>query len=239
MSVPGPIATAVATAAKVGSTVACTVAGVATTVQAARDLTVAAGDVLVVNKVAGRWFAVGRAYTAAPGYVDPGDPPPPTAITPASGRLVIAPQHTGTYRDSRWLTGVQSVEQGIYGGAGNATGVAYYGYKAQSLSGATATAATVQITRAAGGAAGAATLWLVTEPVFDGAAPTRTSSTAGPSLTVGETTTYAIPAAWAQAFANGTSGALAVFAAGGTPFQRFTGRAESATAWLLTIDWTR
>ncbi|MEE3918180.1 hypothetical protein V2I01_04780 [Micromonospora sp. BRA006-A] len=55
-----------ATSAKSGSTVTAVVNGVSTTVQVARDLTVAAGDVLLVERVGAQWFAYARVFASAP-----------------------------------------------------------------------------------------------------------------------------------------------------------------------------
>lgn len=237
---------ATATAAKSGSSVTAVINGVTTTVQVARDLTVATGDVLVVSKVGqgnrGQWFALGRAYTAAPAYLDPDNAIPPPTTFPG-GRLTIAAIFSGTFHDGAWETGRDDVAQGVYGGAGNATGVALYGYKAQALAGATVLGASVSITRIPGGpaTASAATLQKVQDAVYpgNGVAPTLLASTAGPSLAPGDTTEFVIPTSWAQDMVNGVSGGLGVFVGGGTPYLRFGGRRNSATAWLLTIDWTR
>jgi hypothetical protein len=242
----GAMTLATATAAKSGSTVTAVVAGRAITIQVARDLTVASGDVLIVAKTGAgarsQWFAVGRAFAAAPGYVDPdgGIAPPPAFATP-SGRLAIAPTFTGTYRDGAWVTGSNDVQQGIYGGAGNATGVAYYGVKAQALAGATVLAAAVHVARLTGGPTSTqtATLQLVTQTDYDGSAPTLTASTAGPALAPGGETDFAVPTAWAQAMVDGTAGGLALLDGDGVPYMRFGGRGGSAAAWLLSIDWTR
>lgn len=249
MTSPNPLGSlqlVTATAAKSGSTVAATLAGRAIVVQCARDLTVASGDVLIVGKAGAgnrsQWFAVGRAFTAAPGYVDPdgGVAPPPAFSTP-SGRLAVAPTFTGTYRDGAWVTGSTDVQQGVYGGAGNATGVAYYGVKAQSLAGATVLAASVHVGRLAGGSTSSqtATLRLVTETDYSGGAPTLTSTTAGPALAPGGEVDFTVPTSWAQSMVDGTAGGLAVLDGDGVPYMRFGGRGESAAAWLLSIDWTR
>lgn len=239
-----PLQLATATAAKSGSTVTANVSGTVVTVQVARDLSVSAGDVIIVSKAGGgshaQWFALGRAYTAAPAYVDLEGGAPP-AQTVSSGRMLVVPVWTGTYRDGAWQTGRDDLDQGVYGGAGNATGVAFYGFKPWALAGATVTAATVSMTRLVGGnpAAAAATLQKVQANQFNGSAPTLLASTAGPSLTPGQSADVAVPTAWVQDMITGTSGGLGVFDADGTPFARFAGRRTSATAMLLTIDWTR
>lgn len=242
----GGVQLATATAAKSGSTVTANIAGTVTVVQVARDLTVAAGDVLIVNKVGAgtrsQWFAIGRAFTAAPADVDPAGNLPLQPVYPtAYGTLVVAPTYTGTYRDGAWLTAGGDVQQGVYGGAGNATGAAYYGVKPQALAGATVLGARVSVTRLTGGdpTAQTATLQRITEATFDGGAPTLAASTTGPAMAAGDTVDFAIPTAWGQAIVDGTAGGLGVFDADGVPYMRFAGRAAAAPAWLLSIDWTR
>lgn len=242
----GVVRLATAQAAKSGSTVTVDLAGTLTVVQVARDLTVATGDVLVVTKsgagLPSQWFAIARAFAAAPAAVDPAGNLPLVPIYPTPyGTLAVAPTYTGTYRDGVWQSAGGDVQQGIYGGAGNATGVAYYGVKAQALAGATVLAARVSVQRLTGGTptAQTATLQRVTQTDWDGSAPTLAASTTGPALAVGESADFTVPTSWAQAIVDGTAGGLGVFAAGGTPYMRFAGVAAASPAWLLSIDWTR
>lgn len=233
---------ATALAAKTGSTTTATINGVDTTVQVARDLTVGAGDVMVVMKFGGQWFAVCRVYPAATTPpADPGPSPPPTRPTVTTGTLVVTPVETRSHRTSGWRMDTTEVIQGQYGGWGNHTGVAFYGTKARSLTGATVTDATVRFRRVTGGAYGArqSTLRLVTQTTRPAGAPTLGASTAGPSIAVGSTTTFDIPVSWAQAMVDGTAGGLAVFDSSGAPYIRYAGRAEWGGAFALTIKWRR
>lgn len=230
-----------ATGAKSGSTVGAVINGVVVTVQVARDLTVAAGDVLTINKYGSLWVAVGRLYTAAPAATHSPDSPPPNPGT-ASGTLVVAPVETRSRRNGAWRTDTTQVIQGEYGGGGNHTGAAFYGSAPQSLVGATVTAATVQVRRDGGGAfaAQATTMRLVTESTRPSGAPTLTSSTGGPSLAVGATdNSFTVPTSWAQAMVGGTAGGLGFFAAGGSPYVRFAGVGDWSPAFTMTINWTR
>jgi len=236
---------AAALTVKSGSTCSVDIAGNPTTVQVARDLTVAVGDVLVMVKTgnAGRsqWFAVARAYAAAP-TVDPSMTPGPPAYTATvSGLLTVSPTFTGTYRDGSWVTGTDQPSQGVYGGYGNAVGVAYYGSKPTALAGATVTDASVTVQRVAGGTASAqtATLARITESAYDGGAPTVGATAAGPVLAVGADVSFTVPTAWAQAFVDGTAGGLGVYDADGSPFMRFAGRGSGPAAWFLSIEWSR
>jgi hypothetical protein len=237
------VVTAVAQTTKSSNACTAQVNGVNTTVQVARDLTVAVGDILLIHKVGSTWFASARFYAAAP--AEPSDqveaPPNPQPAV-VTGHLVVVPVYTGSYRDGRWRTDTGDVVQGTYGGYGNSTGVAFYGTKPTSLAGATVTAARINVRRVAGGvqAAQATTMRLVTEAVKPTGAPTLTSTTAGPNLAVGATSVaFTVPTAWAQAMVDGTAGGLALFDGDGSPYARYAGRGTYAPSFALSIDWSR
>ena len=238
MSVDAVLATA--TAAKSSGTVTATVNGEIKTVQVARDLTVAAGDVLLLHRVGAQWFASCRLFTAAVGEVE-NDAPPPSKPVEVTGRLVVSPVETRSYKGGTWRTDTTDVLQGSYGGTANNTGSVFYGSKPRSLAGATVTAATIRVRRARGGAYAATptTMRLVTQATRPGGAPTLTSSTSGPRIAVGSTTDFTIPDSWAQAMVDGTAGGLAFYEADGTPYVRFAGRGTYSPAFTLTISWRR
>lgn len=244
MTRPGQVGTdallVTATAAKTGSTVTAYVNGILTTIQVARDLTVAAGDVLAVQRIGALWFALGRAFTAAPADpFNPAGPSPAPAV--AVGTTPFAPVETRSYRGS-WRTDNDYVYQGQYGGQGNHTGCAFYGNGPRSLAGATVTSARVQIHRRNGGgmtAPQSTTMRLVTEKTRPGGAPTLGASTAGPSLAWGGATSFVIPTSWAQSIVDGTAGGLGFFVAGGSPYVIFSGRSDYGPAFTLSIAWRR
>lgn len=235
------LAQATATTTKVGSTISAVVNGTTVTVECARDLTVAVGDVLIVGKVGAAWYALARVYAAAP-LAAPNDAPPtpnPPAIT---GTLVVSPVETRSYRNSAWRTDTTQVIQGQYGGGGNHTGAAFYGSAPRSLAGATVIAASIQVRRDTGGvfAAGGSTMRLITQATRPGGAPTLTSSTAGPSLAVGAAqSAFAVPSAWVQSMVDGTAGGLGFFTASASPYVRFAGIGDWSPAFSLTIYWSR
>ncbi|WP_420124385.1 hypothetical protein [Nakamurella sp.] len=235
---------ATATAAKSGSTVTASVNGTVVTMEVTRDQAVAAGDVLLVTRVGAFWFVIGRLYAAAPPPPDipdnviPPDPKPPTT----TGSLVVSPVETRSYRSSGWRTDNTDVYQGQYGGWGNHTGAVFYGSKPRSLAGATVTAASIRVKRLSAGtyAPQSTTMRLVTQATRPGGAPTLTSSTAGPSLAVGaSTSSFAVPTAWAQAMVDGTAGGIAFYDSSGSPYVRFAGRSSWSPAFTLTISWRR
>lgn len=235
------LAQATATTTKVGSTISAVVNGTTVTVECARDLTVAVGDVLIVGKVGASWFALARVFAAAP-LAAPNDAPPtpnPPAIT---GTLVVSPVETRSYRNGAWRTDTTQVIQGQYGGGGNHTGAAFYGSAPRSLAGATVIAASIQVRRDTGGvfAAGGSTMRLITQATRPGGAPTLTSSTAGPSLAVGAAqSAFAVPSAWVQSMVDGTAGGLGFFTASASPYVRFAGIGDWSPAFSLTIYWSR
>ncbi|WP_409074062.1 hypothetical protein [Micromonospora chalcea] len=232
---------ATATAAKSGSTVTANVNGVITVVQVARDLTVASGDVLVVQRIGRLWFALGRGFTAAPAAPENDSPPDPKPVV-TTGSLVISPVETRSYRPTwGWRTDNDDVYQGEYGSNGNHTGAVFYGTKPRSLDGATVVQATVKVKRISAGtyAAQSTTMRLMTQAAKPSGAPTLGSSTSGPSLAVGASTTFAIPNSWAQAMVDGTAGGLAFFDSDGSPYVRFAGRGTWSPAFTLTISWQR
>lgn len=237
--------TAVAVTASSGAACTATINGVDVVVSLARDLTVAAGDVLLVHRVVDRYVGCCRLFTTAP---TPPEPDPDALVVPdpnaalVTGRTVIMPTFTGTYRDGVWLTSTTDTLQGEQGGYGNATGVAVYGVKPSTLDGATVLQATVRLTRLHGGPPGPAgtTLWLVTETDQPAGAPTLTSTTAGPALDRAETgDAFEVPASWVQAMADGTAGGLAVHDTDGDPYLRLAGRGTDPAAWMLVVDWER
>jgi len=217
---------ATATDAPVGVTVVAEVNGTATVVQIARDLTVASGDVLIVERIGSQWFAIGRAWAAAPAATNP-QPPPEPKPTVTTGSLVVSPVETRSYRASYgWRTDNTDMYQGQYGGWGNHTGCAFYGSKPRSLAGATVTDARIRVRRLTAGtyAAQATTMRLVTQS----------------SLAVGATNnSFDVPSSWVQAMVDGTAGGLAIYDADGSPYVRLAGRGSWSPAWTLTITWRR
>lgn len=232
--------TGIAAGAKSGGLLQVHVNGTLRTVLAGRDVTYAAGDVVIIHRFGSLWAATSRLYTAAvsemPGILPDLDPNPSTV----SGSLTVLPTFTGSYRDGAWNSR-SLVRQGATGGYGNASGAIFYGDKPRSLSGATVTGATLETVFRLGGAYGptGSTMWLVTESSRPAGAPTRTLSTAGPTTDVGDMISFTIPTAWAQAIVDGTSGGLGFFDADGSPYLHFAGRDDRPTAFTLVIDWSR
>lgn len=243
---PGRESTTVyAAAAKSGDTVSVWMNGTTVTVRCGRDISPVANDVLLLQRNGLYWVATTRlgtgAVTPPSGNGNAPDPKPAvvTGVTP------FGPVETRSYRTSvfvGWRTDTDDLYQGQYGGNGNHQGCAFYGNGPRSLAGATVTGANIQIHRkSAGGAAGSTgtTLYLVTQSTRPGGAPTLTSSTAGPSLSWGGTTTFGIPASWAQAMVDGTAGGLAIYASGGSPYVIWDGRSHYSPSMTLTIGWSR
>lgn len=229
-----------AMAAKSSGTLAVNVNGVIRDIQAARDVTFAAGDVVVVQRFGQLWVATARLFTAAltemPPIIADLDPNPATI----TGQTTVLPVFTGTWLGSSWRAGEDLVRQGVRGGAANATGAVLYGDKPRSLTGATVTAARLEQVQWLDGPLGvASTMRLVTEATKPAGAPTLTSSTAGPISSDSEPRSFTIPTAWAQAMVDGTSGGIGFFDGDGSPFQQYAGRQYRPASFTLVIDWTR
>lgn len=232
---------AIAKTAKSSNKCTADIAGIVTTVNVLNDLTVAAGDALIVAKVGIEWFAIGRTALVPAAPVDPPDPPKPAA--PKTGKLVVSPVETRSYRSGSWRTDNDDVYQGQFGGNGNHTGAVFYGTKPRSLDGATVTKATIKVRRPDAGGANAAqatTMRLMTQAKRPSGAPTLTSSTSGPKLRRGTTDdSFTIPTSWAQAMVDGTAGGLAFFDSSGSPYVILSGRERWSAAFTLTISWSR
>lgn len=234
---------ATASTAKVGSTCTAEIGGILTDVQVARDLSVSAGDGLLVVRSGSQWFAIARTGTAAPTPPDtPTPPPPPPKPSVVTGTLVCSPVETRSRQGSKWRTDNDNVYQGEYGGNGVHIGCAFYGTKPRSLAGATCTKATVRIRRLDSGGTNAAqslTLRLVAERFRPSGAPTLGSVTDGPNLRRGQTTTFTLPTSWGQEMIDLGAGGLALYESDGKPYLITAGRNAYSAAWTLTISWRR
>lgn len=242
MTVVRGTALGVAVSNKSGSTITANVNGRNVTVQVARDLTVAANDTVLLNKVGSQWFVVQRLWSTAPATL-PTNPdlpnPQPSIVT---GELVVPPMETRSRSNGIWRTDTDDVIQGSIGSYGTHFGCAFYGTLPQSLAGAVVQSARLYVRRLTGGPAPAreATLRLVTETTRPANDPTLTSSTTGPALRAEEETqSFAVPASWAQSMVDGIAGGLAVYVAGGDPYLRFAGRGTWSAGWTLVITWQR
>lgn len=231
-----------ALAAKTGSTTTANIDGVTTTIQVARDLTVATGDVLFVARFGAQWFATARAFSSAVTMPEDNDPPPDPKPSVVTGTLTVSPVETCTWNGSAWRTDNDDVYQGAYGGGANNTGAAFYGSKLTSLAGATVLSASIQVRRLPRGLSWISqptTMRLITETTRPAGAPTLDNSSAGPELRIDETARFTIPDSWAQEMVDGTAGGIGFFDADGTPFVAFAGRGRWSPAFTMTINWSR
>lgn len=238
---PSNLLLATATAAKSGSKVTATVNGIDTSVQVSRDVPVAVGDVLMVQKVGSQWFCTGRFYTAAPAAVTAAPPPPPKPAT-VTGKLVCSAIYTGSYRDGKWRTDTSDVVQGSYGGSGNSTGAAYYGSKPRTLAGSTVTDCWITVRRGSGGAYSAqqTTLRLLGESTRPAGYPSLGSGNAGPTIPTNSTLShFDIPNSWGQAIVDGSAGGIGIYDSSGSPYVRFVGRSDYSSSFTLTLSWKR
>jgi hypothetical protein len=231
-----------ATANKTGTTVTANVAGVITSIDVARDLAVVTGDVLLIEPFGGdRYLAVARIGSAAVTAPEIPVPVPPSKPSITTGKKVVAAYRTISRQGSRWRSDNDDVYQGEYSN-GNHIGCAFYGNGFSSLSGSTVTRATVKMRRKNAGGITAAqdtTLRLVTEKTKPSGAPTLGSSTDGPNLRWGESTTFDLPDSWGQALVDGSAGGLAIYESDGSPYVILDGKGDYSASFTVTINWTR
>ncbi|WP_435643882.1 hypothetical protein ACR9VJ_26505 [Streptomyces sp. H49] len=158
------------------------------------------------------------------------------------------PVQTACYRDGSWRSDGDPVNsfdlyQGRYGGSsyGRNTGVAFYGSKPHTLSGATCTKATVKIKRLSAGdySAQSATLRLVSQTSRPGGAPTLNESASGPALRIGDSTTFTLPTSWGQMLIDGSRGGIAISIGSDTPYIHLAGRGSWSAAMALSLSWRR
>jgi hypothetical protein len=235
---------ATAITAKTGSQCTADIGGVVTTIEVARDLSISAGDGLLVARAGNTWYAISRTGTAAPSVPDTPPPPPPKPRPDTTtGKLIVSPIETRSRQGSKWRTDNDNVYQGAYGGNGNHIGCAFYGTKPRSLAGATVTGVYTRIRRLDSGGTNSAqdtTLRLVAERFRPSGAPTMGSVADGPNLRRGETRNgIQLPNSWGQAMVDATAGGIAVYDASGSPYLILAGRGAWSAAWTLTIYWQR
>jgi hypothetical protein len=233
---------ATASSTKTGSTLTAVVTGLGSmTIECARDITPAAGDVLICVKVGSKWYAIGRAFAAAP--ADPNPNPTPVNTGGSTGVLAVRPVETRSYRSIGWRKDNSDVYQGQYGGQGNHTGCVFFGAAPRSLAGATVQSCTVVVRRNNAGGITApqpTSIFLMTNATRPGGAPTLQASTvAGPSLGWGGQTTFTLPASRGQAFVNGTAGGIAFFRSGAAPYVILSGQGTYSPAFSMSIRWAR
>lgn len=237
--VPADIGTCVGT--KSGGFITVTINGVDVVCNAPRDITFAAGDVVLVQRKGSQWFVVHRYGTAAPA-VPENIPVPEPKPSVTYGTLTTSPVETRSYRNSSWRTDNADVYHGQYGGNGNHRGCVFYGSKPSSLEGATALSAYIKVRRQGGGAYAkqSTTMYLMTNKTRPSGAPTLTSSVSGPRLAVNTTdSSFTIPTSWAQSMIDGTAGGLAFYDSSGSPYVVFSGKGSWSPAFTLVIKWRR
>lgn len=201
------------------------------------------GDIVLMTKVGSTWFVTGLLGTATLNYdARTSDPAPDVRPGYRTGRFVIHPVDTATYRASvGWREDTTDLFQGDQSGAGLLTGAAFYGTKPSALAGATVTKAVLKLKRLPGGPFAAATpvLKLVTEAARPTGAPTLSSAAFGPALRAGDTNDYELNVSWGQGLVNGTYGGLAITSAFSTPYLRLAGRDSWAAGMVVVLDWRR
>ncbi|MFJ5644030.1 hypothetical protein [Streptomyces sp. NPDC093223] len=235
------------------------VGGIVVTARAATTLTIAAGNILLLAREASTYYAfaiVPAAPTSTPATpappdsapVDTGDTPPAPKPVVRTGTLTCVPTATACYRDGSWRsdgdpTNSFDLYQGRYGGSsyGRNTGCAFYGSKPHTLAGASCTKITVKLKRLSAGdfAGRSATLRLISQTGRPGGSPTLNETTSGPSLGIGDTSTFTLPTSWGQALIDGTRGGIGISVSSDSPYIHLAGRGSWSAAFTIAISWRR
>ena len=235
------------------------VGGIQVTARVATTLTIAAGNILLMSRLGSTYYVIAvvpaapsstPATPAAPDSTQPdtGDTAPTPKPTVTTGTLTCVPVSTACYRDGSWRSDGDPVNsfdlyQGRYSGSsyGRNTGCAFLGSKPHTLSGATCTKATVKIKRLSAGdfSARSATLRLISQTTRPGGAPTLNESTSGPSLGIGDSTTFTLPTSWGQALIDGTRGGIGISVSSDDPYIHLAGRGSWSAAFTVALSWRR
>lgn len=230
----------------VNKTLTVTINGTAVLCRAARDVTVAVGDVVMWQRIGHTLFVTDRLFVAAPAAtVDEDTPPPKVEPETVYGTTQLAPVETRSYRGGDWRTDNDAVYQGLYASSsfGNHTGCVFYGSKPRSLAGVTVTSATWRARRLQAGvfAAQSTTLRRVTQKTRPSGAPTlQAGEASGPRLRVDQTdTSISLPTSWVQDLVDGTAGGFAIYESDGSPYVRLAGRSDYSSAFTITVKWKK
>jgi hypothetical protein len=235
----------VITAAKSSGTVTVKLGSQIVTAQINRDLTVAAGDPVVVVQIGSSWHVGWREYTSASGDTSPSGGEPPVAPVTRTGQNTFTPVKTASWRDvfGGWRTDNDDVYQGEFGSNGLHIGCWFYGGRPHTLDGATVTKAWINVRRKNGGgitAAQTVTLGHITEKTKPSGEPTFGGGATGPSLRWGQTNTkFIISNTLAQGLVDGTWGGLGIHVSDGSPYVILEGLSDYAASGALTIKWSK
>lgn len=244
MAAPGrhstDLAVATAQGAAAGGRVGVLLDGALLTVPVLRGLAPAAGDQVLVTRQGRRAYVIGLLGTAATGSAASSTrlaPPPedPTPTAPRTGSTVFKPTSTGSYRNGSWRGDTNDLYQGDWSGRGINTGAAFYGNGPRGLKPATCTRVRVRLRRESGGSYGGVspTLKLWQEKARSGA-PNELRSTGGPSLSIGESSTFTLPDAWGQDLIDGVAGGIGIKVGGSNPYVHLDG-----PYMAVLIDWRK
>lgn len=238
-----------ATAAK---TVSVKFLGTTITCRIGRDVTVAAGDIVLVIRQGHELMVVDRFHAAAPTGAsdDLNSYPPNPWDSVRSGTSVIHPVKTRTYRDGAgWRTDTDDLFHGKWGSY-NSAGCAFYGDKPKSLQGAEVLSARIKVKRDAGSDwsphSERITLKRITQTnltramVKDDTGPDFVSGTEdGPRLDPRESQNFTIPTSWGQSIVDGAAGGLAIHSNTEHPKARLDGRGSWGPSFTLTLTYRR
>jgi hypothetical protein len=223
-----------------GGRVSVKIDGATLTLPLLRGYTPTINDQVLVALQGRRGFILGALGTApvappAPSVIVSPPAEDPTVAKPRTGSTVFKPTSSGSYRNGSWRGDTNDLYQGDWSGRGINTGAAFYGNGPHGLAPAVCTGVRVKLLREDGGVYGGVspTLKLWQEKARSGA-PNERRSTGGPSLSIGESSTFTLPDAWGQELIDGTAGGIGCKVAGSSPYVHLNG-----PTMAVVIDWRK
>lgn len=228
-----------------GGTVSVDIGGDVLTMQTLRGVACTTGDaVLVLRQAGAQWIAgalgAGTAPVPPPGEDEAStdgsssSPRPPTPASKRRDSRPVSPVWTGTYRGGRWLTDRTDLMQGDWGW-GRCFGAAFYADRVKVLPG-VLQSVKVQLRRVEGGVSGgrAPTMCLLAQSTKPAGAPTILATATGPSLPVGGSATWTVPASWPPQLDSGAAGGIGIYTPADAPYIRLS---AAGAAMTLDAEW--
>lgn len=196
----------------------------------------AAGDVVVLQRSGGLLVCTGivGGTVVVPPAPEPDEPdtnpppPPPTSTT-----ITLTPTATGSARAGSVRPDTDTLNQGDWTGRGVQFGQAVY--KARRSG--TCTRARLQVRRLNSGYFSPQTpTWcLLNGASLSGSPSIRGVPFTGGALTIGATTTIALPNSWGQSLIDGSAGGLGIYVSGSSPYITLAGKNAGMMKLTLTI----
>ena len=216
--------------------------------RALRNITTAAGDVVLAIRQGSELIVIDKFLAAAPS-ADPAEPGSSFPDNPwdsiQQGTTVLHPIETRSYDSTknRWSKPSDTLQGRHQGNLWK--GCAFYGKGPRSLAGVEVLTTKLKLKRPSN------TGWSSNQPTtlrrFTNKTRPKTDdvdlvepfSVDGPKLSRGESVDFSLPPTWGQDLVDGDSGGLAIYTTSAHPEVRLAGRGTWSPAWTLTLTWRR